>query len=168
MKINAELSRCGSRLFLAIALVAAAALPAPAQTVYRSTLPDGRIIFSDTPRQDAATVETLDQSRISVGGPSPVAAPATGGGPGGSIGERKAALDEANDAIQTAQAALVKALQSQKEGVTPLPGERTGNVSGNSRLNEAYQERQLALQDAVKTAQKFVDEAIARRNALRQ
>ena len=167
MKINTEFSRCGSRLFVAIALVATTALPVLAQTVYRSTLPDGRIIFSDTPRPNAATVETIDQSRISVSGPSPTAPPATEGSPGGSGGERSAALGETTAALQAAQAALVQALQRQQEGKTPLPGERTGTVSGNSRLNEAYQERQLALQNAVEIAQKSVDEATARRNALR-
>jgi hypothetical protein len=167
MKINTEFSRCGARLFVAIALVAATALPALAQTVYRSTLPDGRIIFSDTPRPNAATVETLDQSRISISGPSPAGAPATEGGPGGPGGERITSLGEADTALRAAQAALVQALQKQQEGKTPLPGERTGTVSGNSRLNDAYQERQLALQNAVEIAQKSVDEATARRNALR-
>jgi len=52
-------------------------------------------------------------------------------------------------------------------GVEPLPGERSGNVRGGSRLAPSYFERQQALDGEVSAAQRRLEDAYARRNEVR-
>ncbi|MGB8433057.1 MAG: hypothetical protein WCE38_02175 [Burkholderiales bacterium] len=49
----------------------------------------------------------------------------------------------------------------------PLPGERTGNANGTSRLNDAYWARQAENEAAVKEAKARRTAAVAARNAAR-
>jgi hypothetical protein len=53
------------------------------------------------------------------------------------------------------------------DGAVPLPGERTGTVSGKSRLNQTYQARQDALERDVERAQANLQQAINERNNMR-
>jgi hypothetical protein len=74
-----------------------------------------------------------------------------------------AAVDQA---IAQAQANLAAAEAALKEGRTPLPGERRGNVNGTSRLTPAYFDRVAALQQAVAEAREQLDAAYAERRTL--
>jgi hypothetical protein len=128
-----------------------------AQTIYRSTMPDGRVIFGDKPASGAERVETIDPSS------RPVNAV-----PLGSRNEeasqqlelRRQQRAAHQTEIREAEEALRAAKAAQVAGKEPLPGERRGNVNGSSRLTEEYWERQKALKADVAKARK-------RLNALR-
>ena len=49
--------------------------------------------------------------------------------------------------------------QRRKAGEEPLPGERLGTAGGNSRLTDAYFERQKGLEATVAAAKKRVEDA---------
>ncbi len=74
-----------------------------------------------------------------------------------------AAVDQA---IGQAQHNLAAARQALKEGRTPLPGERRGNVNGSSRLTPAYFDRVAALEQKVAEARQQLGQAYALRRDL--
>jgi len=136
-------------------LVALLALPAAAQTLYKSTMPDGRIVYGDKPAPGAAKVE---ESKIE---PSSK-------GLGGSTARETEALKELEKSrgkreasgakLQAAEEALRQAEAARAAGTEPLPGERVGTAGGASRLNDAYYARQKKLNDAVENAQRNLDQ----------
>ena len=149
--------RTATRALTLTALLASAA--ALAQPVYKSTMPDGSVVYSEKPAPGAARVETIQ--------------PAPTSGLGGLTGEEKARAaqserDRAAAAASTAQAEreldaarkeLRQAEAAREAGKDPLPNERMGIVGGGSRLTEAYHARQKALEDAVDAARKRVSDA---------
>ena len=76
-------------------------------------------------------------------------------------------LDIAYDEMVAAHVQLDRALAARERGVEPLPGERTGTTAGQSRLGDAYWQRQKQLGEDVERARQRLDAAIARWNALR-
>jgi hypothetical protein len=76
-------------------------------------------------------------------------------------------LREADAELRAANAALAQANKQLELGKEPLPGERTGTVSGMSRLNDAYWARQAENEAVVKEAKARRDAAVAARNAAR-
>jgi hypothetical protein len=135
-------------------------VPVFGQTVYKSTMPDGRVVYGEKPAPGAARVETLEPLPPKAGIPgltpeekaraaqSDRQRAATGAA--ATQGERE--LDEARRQLQQAEAA-------REAGKEPLPGERIGIVGGGSRLTEAYHARQKSLDDAVEVARKRVSDA---------
>lgn len=139
-----------------------------AQTIYRSTMPDGRVIFGDKPASGAVRAEAIEPTANTV--------------PLSSMNEEAAQQNELRRQqlevqrqqlelqrqqraahkrdIREAEEALRAAKAAQVAGKEPLPGERRGNVNGTSRLTEEYWERQNALKADVAKASK-------RLNALR-
>ena len=81
--------------------------------------------------------------------------------------ERSRALEAADAELRAARQALEEAQRRQLAGKEPLPGERTGNVGGRSRLNETYFERQARLKQAVEQAGQRLEHAQTRLNELR-
>lgn len=152
------------RLLPAAALLLAGAA-ALAQTVYRSTMPDGRVIFGDAPAPGAARVETLKTPA-----PPTVAPPAT---PEQVQQVREAAeqrAEQRSDAqrrLEEARNELSRAEEAVAVGKEPLPGERLGLAGGGTRLSDEYWARQQRLKDAVAEAQRKIDAAQAELNALR-
>lgn len=136
---------------LAIALLAQ---PAVAQTLYKSTTSDGRIIYSDKPPPDAVKTEKrqLDTSKKGI------TPPTTG---------EKSTLKElegdrqsrqmTQDRVRKAEIALHDAQVALEMGKEPQPNERIGTVSGASRLNDAYFERQKKLEEAVEAARQNLE-----------
>jgi len=134
------------------AVVLAAALlaqPAAAQTLYKSTTPDGRIIYSDKPQPDAVKTEKrqMDTSKKGIVPPS--------------AGEKSTLKDleggrqsrqMSQDRVRKAEIALHDAETALEMGKEPLPGERIGTVSGASRLNDTYFARVKKLEEAVEAA----------------
>ena len=133
------------------------AFAAFAQPVYKSTMPDGKVVYGEKPMTGAKKVDKIDpppaQTGMSTITPQekaraqqlsqpPMIAPNTVQGRG---------LDDARKALQQAEAA-------REAGKEPLPGERQGLKGGGSRLNEDYQARQKSLDDAVESARRRVDE----------
>lgn len=125
--------------------------PVAAQTVYKSTMPDGSVVFGDQPQPDAAKVEssTPDTSDTGVQVLQPGAAEelqqmeATRK-QGESSGDGKR---QAEEALRNAEAALAN-------GKDPLPGERIGTAGGASRLTDNYWARQKKLEQNVVDARK--------------
>jgi hypothetical protein len=142
-------------IFRATALAALVwAMSSWAQTIYKSIMPDGRVIYGTQPALGAKRVETMKQTETT--GVRPV-------GPQ----DQKALQDlqvqrgqkEAHqDEIQQAEKALHDAEAAQAAGKEPLPGERLGTAGGASRLTDEYWERQKALDDAVAEARRRLAE----------
>lgn len=143
----------------------AAVLPVAAQTMYRSTMPDGRVVLSDRPMPGARKVQEIEPPRGNVapgqlpGVPSPA-------GPAARPDLREArAAAEAE--LREAQRAFDAAREAKDKGIEPLPGERLGLAGGGSRLSDEYWRRQKALEDAVAAAEARLQAARERLNALR-
>jgi len=131
-----------------------------AQNIYRSTMPDGRVIFGDKPASGAERVEPIDTSSR----PANTA-------PLGSMNAEAAQQNEQRRQqraahqrdIREAEEALRTAKAAQTAGKEPLPGERLGNVNGTSRLTEEYWERQNVLKADVAKARKRLNALRSRR-----
>jgi hypothetical protein len=126
-------------------LVAAVLLaqPAPAQTLYKSITPDGRVVYSDTSKQGVVPPSDRDKAALKK-----------------MQSERKAG-DGSQDRLRRAEIALHDAEVAQSMGKEPQAGERLGTVSGNQRLTDAYWERQKKLEDAVTTARSNLEKVRA-------
>ena len=141
---------------LACALCASSA---GAQPVYKSTMPDGKVVYGEKPAPGATRVDTIEAppAKTGVSGLTPEekaraeqlarerAATAAAGA------KSKQALDEARKALAQAEAA-------RDAGKEPLPGERLGLAGGGSRLTDAYFARQKNLDAAVAAARKRLAE----------
>jgi hypothetical protein len=132
-------------------LAAALALPAGAQVLYKSVLPDGRVVYGDKPDPAAAKVETQkpDISKGGLGGSTPREAEALK-----AMEQSRAKRETAEEKSRSAQDAVRAAEQARAAGKEPLPGERTGTAGGGSRLNDAYYERQRKLEEDVEKARR--------------
>jgi hypothetical protein len=156
--------------------------PAPpgggATTIYRQVMPDGRVVYSDKELKGAKVDHTIKVDPPIKGnlwttesGQKPVVAAQTERTPinkatsAPPIGRKKTADEAASDVIR-AEMLLEDAKKRQREGVEPLPGERTGNAAGGSRLNPAYEARQRALAQDVAQAEAALRKATAERDAL--
>ncbi len=126
-----------------------------AQAVYKSTMPDGRIIYSEKGEPGATRVDKMD--------PTPAKTGVTGLTPEEKARAEREAHQRASNAAATAKSekgvedarrALQQAETARDAGKEPLPNERVGIAGGGSRLNEAYFARQKALEDAVIAARK--------------
>jgi len=138
------------------------AAAAAAQTLYKSIMPDGQVIYADKPVPGAAKVETQRPAPAPRStAPAPQAAPMPGGGaaplPGSDAAPREAAAQRERDARQ-ALASAEAALASGKE---PREGERTGIAGGGTRLNDSYWARQKSLEAAVQEARRNLDAVLA-------
>jgi hypothetical protein len=157
-----------SAVFMLLVLAAA---NAAAQTVYKSIMPDGRIVYGNGPAKGAAKVETITvQPPVVTDSPAP-ASPGAAAAAGRVREERRnedAAWAKVAEEVRSAEEALSAAKLAQQAGVAPVPGEMIGNANNSFvRPSEAYFARQRELADQVKAAQARVDAAIAARNALR-
>lgn len=147
-------------------------------TVYRQRTADGRVLYSDTLKRGARLEEKIAvlpprrgnlwsteppdrraapprMERTPIDRLSSIPAP----------GRMKSPNDAEADVIR-AQMLLEDAIRRQRIGVEPLPGERTGNVGGGSRLNESYADRQRALAEQVAQAEDFLRRMVAERDML--
>lgn len=140
-------------LAIVIATLLASGGTALAQTLYKSTMPDGKVIYSQKPEPGAKRVDTVE--------PPPAKTGVTAATP-----QEKARADQAvknataqqSNALDDARRQLQKAEAARDTGKEPLPGERLGTAGGASRLTDAYFERQKSLELAVDSARKRVNE----------
>ena len=150
-------------LVTTLALAAATALAQ--QPVFRSVMPDGRIIYGDKPAPGAKEATQLSLP------PPNIVSPTQPGEEG--VFSPQRALDAADTEVQDAQRALDAARTALEAGREPQEGERVGTTinkgrsTGSTRASDAYAQRIQALEDAVAAAQKNLDDALARRNAAR-
>lgn len=160
---------------LVITLALAAATALAQQPIFRSVMPDGRIIYGDKPAPGAKEAEQVRLPPPNIASPAQQsevgASPAQPSGAGAS--PRQQALDAADAEVQDAQQALDAAKAALEAGREPQEGERTGTTvkkgrsTGSTRVSDTYVQRIEALEDAVAAAQKNLDGALARRNAAR-
>jgi Skp family chaperone for outer membrane proteins len=132
------------------------AMPAAAQTMYKSTMPDGKILYSEQPVPGAKKVEkitpntqnsgiqisTPDQKRDLDRRESQRQEEAS---------RRQAEIDQLKDALTKAEAARDAAKE-------PQEGDFIGTARG-MRLTEEYLERQKTLEANVQDARKRLEEA---------
>jgi hypothetical protein len=132
-------------------LIALLAQPVAAQTVYKSTMPDGSVVFSDQPAPDAVKVETSNPNTSDTG--VQVLQPGATDELRKMEAERKQGGAK-DDGRRQAEEGLRQAEAAAANGKEPLPGERIGIANGKSRLTEAYHARQKTLQHNVDAARK--------------
>lgn len=176
-------------LLAGLLMLAVPARPAIAQTLYKSTLPNGEVTYGDKPAPGAVKVEAIkpDTSKTGIG---PAARTAKDiARDAATLKEmEKARLErEAADArVRAARNALRDAEAARAAGAEPLEGERIGYIRqptdaekgkdadtgkdtdtkkkgpvfGN-RLTEAYFERQQKLENAVEVARRNLDRVLS-------
>jgi Domain of unknown function (DUF4124) len=156
-----------------VALTAAFAVPASqAESVYKSTLPDGHVVYGNTPAKGAAKVQKLEPAAPVVE-VEPQAAEAQRQREKAQAGEldkrlaaRQSAREKTDAAVRTEEGALVAAEKALAAGREALPGERMATADGGSRLSEGHFERLKSLENDVKVAQERLDKARRERNEL--
>jgi hypothetical protein len=141
------------RIVPMLMILLCAAPPAIGQVIYKSTMPDGSVLYGDAPAPGAVKVESGH-------------APASKGVAPVSPEQEKrieteqnqyfSDLQRARDEVSAAEAALTQAQAERDAGQEPLPGERQ-----SQRLTAAYFERQRALDEAVKNARSRLEKANA-------
>ena len=145
-------------LLIALALAATAA---QGQAVFRSVMPDGSIVYGDQPAPGAKETKevSLPPPNLSTPPPAPPKQSAPAATP------RQPASDSDDDLVRSAERDLQKAKEALEAGREPQPGERIGVVGGasRSRLTDDYYQRIQSLENAVASAQKKFDDALARR-----
>lgn len=156
---------------LLVPLLAALALPAEAQTIYKFVRPDGRVVYSDRPVPGARLEEELERA------PQPDAAAAAAARArqeqrakalNEAATQRAKSLDQAEGDLREWSRRLDEARARLEAGREPLPGERTGVVfQGKSRLNDAYWARQDENEAAVAEAEARVAQARSTLQSLR-
>ena len=146
--------------FVAVLLFGASAALAQ-QPVYKSTMPDGSIVYGEKPTPGAAKVETIETPPAKTG-ISTALTPEEKARAEALAKQRAqaAAVDAAReDRLAQARKAVADAEAAIAKGKEPLPGERIGLAGGGSRLTEAYFARQKNLEEALAKARKNLAEA---------
>ncbi len=145
---------------LAIGVAAVLAATPAAGEIYRSVLPDGRVVFSDSPPADAAQTETVNlpppptpderaeaaavESAIEQAGQT-VRDP-----------DRSAGISAADAEVRAAERDLTAARKRLEEGKIEREGDRIGIVGrrgGSARQSDAYLERVRGLEAEVAQAE---------------
>ena len=148
-------------------------------TIYREVMPDGRIVYTDKALKEGKIDHTITMEPPIQGnlwttqpGPRPNIPPKIERtqiikAPSLSPEEKKKIADQVDSSVIRAEMLLEDARKKQADGMEPLPGERTGNVDGKSRLNDAYWARQEALAKGVAYAEGNLKRALEQQAALR-
>lgn len=146
-------------------------------TIYKVRMPDGTILFTDSPPAGAKIIEERQPLP-----PAPPRPPATAPAPGTTVPRAadkpvSASPQSGSTATQNIDAAMAEISDAERElavarrkletGREPLPGERLGTATGRSRLSPQYESRIAGLEREVATAEARVKRAYDARNALR-
>jgi cytoskeletal protein RodZ len=138
----------------------AVSLPAAAQAVYKSTMPDGRVIYGPQPQPGARKIDKVGAPPSSTG--ATAITPAEREAAAKSAKARADAQAGGGNDVAAARDALKAAEAARAAGQEPLPGERIGTAGGASRLTDEYFERQKKLAADVETAKRRLDEVQAK------
>jgi hypothetical protein len=168
-------ARCRSTVALGAAVcvvLIAVADPAVAATIYKVQMPDGSILFTDTPPQGAKILEEREASRSqppAVRAPTAAPRPLPGmsSEPTPASAPTARPIDAAIQEIEAAERALQVARRRLELGREPLPGERLGLAGGGSRLSPEYEARIAGLEKEVADAEARLQRAHQARNAAR-
>ena len=144
----------------AVALLFGACAASAQQPVYKSTMPDGKIIYGEKPVPGAAKVDTIEPPPAKTGVSTGLTPEEKARAAALTKQRQQAATAEAakEDRLKQARNAVTQAETALAKGKEPLPGERIGLAGGGSRLTEAYFARQKALEEAVAKARKNLAE----------
>jgi len=134
-----------------------AAFGASAQTMYKSTMPDGKVVYGEKPEPGAKQVDTMASPPPKTG--TTVLTPAEKKGVDQRLEKRSATADAQRRELEAAHEQLKKAQAERETGKEPLPGERLGTATGASRLTDEYWQRQKNLEAAVEAARRRVEQA---------
>lgn len=158
----------------------AVALPclAVSQTIYKVQMPDGSVMFTDTPPPDAKILEQREGRSPARQASSPAPAPTVPAAqvPAQGIGfdgqplqpvRKSSALDAAIAEVNEAERALQLAKRKLELGREPKEGERLGLKGGGSRLTPEYEARIEGLERDVANAELRLQRAYEARNAAR-
>ena len=156
--------------FLSTACIAAAPCVATAQSIYKVQMPDGSILFTDTPPAEAKVLEERSAkvtprpptSTAAARPPSVTNTPASGTAP-----RVESSINVASAAVSTAERELAVAKRALELGREPLPGERLGLKGGGTRLSPEYDARLRGLEQAVTDAEAKLRRALDTKNAAR-
>lgn len=153
--------------------LAALAFTSAAAQVYKSTLPDGRVVYGDKPAPEARKVEQMAPA------PQPSEAERQAGEAqrqkdlegaqqtAARLRARERERAAAEEEVRQAEAALEEARRAREAGRAPLPGEYLSTAGGGVRPTEAYQARQRILEQAVSAAETRLARARQALEALR-
>ena len=169
-----------------VAAVCLAIVPViAAAAIYKVQMPDGTILFTDSPPANGKILEERESKSTAR---PPVKAPATGSagasdqpaipvlpsppprsasGPGLPPARAPQSLDAANAEVTAAERELSVLRRKLELGREPLPGERLGTAKGGSRLSPEYEGRIAGLEREVAAAEERVKRAYEARNALK-
>jgi len=143
-------------------------------TIYKVRMPDGTILFTDSPPAGAKVLEQRETLPPPPRQPAKAAPRATEKGSSASqesgsaaAADRSQSIDAAMTEIRDAERELTVARRKLEAGREPLPGERLGTAGGRSRLSPEYESRIAELEREVETADARVKRAYEARNALR-
>jgi hypothetical protein len=149
------------RLAAALSFLATAlSQPALAQYLYKSTMPDGKVIYGDGPMPGAVKVEKTkpDTSKKGISGATPQEAAALKK----LEAERASASGQAGTGETYTMEETLKKLEAQREAARePLAGERIGTAGGKSRLTDAYWERQKRMDQDIEMLKREIEKARA-------
>jgi len=129
---------------------------AAAQDLYKSTMPNGKVVYGEKPEPGAKQVEKLLPPPPQTG--TSVLTPAEKKGIDQRVQQRAADETAWKRDLEAAYAQLKKAEAARESGKEPLPGERLGTATGASRLTDEYWTRQKSLEAALEAARKRVEE----------
>ena len=141
-------------LLLILALASPAAL---AQGMFRSVMPDGKIVYGDKPAPGATESKKLNLAPLNIATPpaAPDTAQPSNPADGSQPGNNSAEVAAAKQRLEAAQKAL-------NDGREQRDGDRVGLAKGGggtSRLSESYLDRVKSLEGAVTAAQQQLDAA---------
>ena len=143
------------RAILSLLCGALLAFSVAAQVIYKSTMPDGKIVIGDKPVPGAAKVEKSqpDTSKQGITPPSK--------GEADALKQLEAARlkREADQGkIDAAEKRLREAEAAKAAGTEPKEGERQGTRGGMQRFTDAYYDRQKKLDQDVEDARKALEQ----------
>jgi hypothetical protein len=145
-----------SKIFATIALWLLAGA-AYAATVYKSTMPDGEVLYGNAPAPGAAKVEKIITNTQDAG--IRMSTPEQKAHVDKQESQRQDEITRHAAEIEAARNALTQAEAELKAGKEPREGELSGNARGGTRLNEEYFARQKQLEDNVAEARKRLEQA---------
>lgn len=139
-------------------VLAFSATTAHAQGVFRSVMPDGKIVYGDKPAPGAKESKQVNLAPLNISTPTQ----GSQGSPDAGAGAGAAAPGNNNAEVAAARQNLAEAQKALDAGREQREGDRIGVAKGggaSSRLSEGYLQRVKALEDAVAAAQKQLEEA---------
>ena len=141
-------------------VLAFSATTAHAQGVFRSVMPDGKIVYGDKPAPGAKESKQVNLAPLNISTPTQGSQGSPDAGAGAGAGA--AAPGNNNAEVAAARQNLAEAQKALDAGREQREGDRIGVAKGggaSSRLSEGYLQRVKALEDAVAAAQKQLEDA---------